>query len=191
MVTEPRGGLDDELLLALAASGDGEAFAEIYRRHLPLVLSYLCRQTRRPDLAADLAAETFVAALSSLRRGCSKPPNAVAWLLRIAHNKLVDSLRRGRVEEAARQRLKLERIEMHDEDIEQVERIASETDLEAALEEALTLDELVAVRARVLDERDYEEISRELKISNAVVRKRVSRGLGALREHLGVRRQGG
>lgn len=190
MVTEPRGGLDDERLLALAADGDGDAFAELYRRRLPVVLSYLRRQTRRPDLAADLAAETFVAALSSLRGGCRQPPSAIAWLLTIARNKLVDSLRRGRVEDAARQRLKLERIELADKDIEQAERLASEADLEATLAELLTPDQLFAVRAHVLDERDYEDIARELKTSKAVVRKRVSRGLHGLRAQLRQRGAG-
>ena len=35
--------------------------------------------------------------------------------------------------------------------------------------------------ARVVDEREYEEIAAELQISTAGARKRVSRGLAALR----------
>ena len=41
-----------------------------------------------------------------------------------------------------------------------------------------------AVRARVLDERDYADIARELHTSELVVRKRVSRGLATLRTHM-------
>ena len=41
-----------------------------------------------------------------------------------------------------------------------------------------------AVRERVLDERDYEEIAERLECSSQVVRKRVSRGLAALRAHV-------
>lgn len=188
MIAEPLGGLADERLVELAADGDGDAFAELYRRHLPLVLAFLRRQTRRPDLAADLAAETFIAALSSLRGGRSQPPSAAAWLLTIARSKLIDSFRRGRVEEAARRRLGLERLELHDEDIEQVERIASATDLDSVLAELLPPDQAEAVTAYVIDERDYEDIARELKTSKAVVRKRVSRGLQGLRSQLKGRR---
>jgi hypothetical protein len=55
---------DEELLAATAT--DADAFAVFYRRHLRSVLAYLIRRTGRPDLAADLAAETFAAALQSL-----------------------------------------------------------------------------------------------------------------------------
>lgn len=184
MIAGERGGLADERLLKLATGGDGEAFAELYRRHLPLVITFLRRQSQRPDLAADLAAETFVSALVSLQERGSEPPSVPAWLLTIARNKLIDSVRRGQVEEAARRRLRLERIELVDEDIEHVERIASATDLDALLIELLPPDQLEAVTAHVIDERDYEEIAKELKTSNAVVRKRVSRGLSGLRKHL-------
>jgi RNA polymerase sigma factor (sigma-70 family) len=48
-------------------------------------------------------------------------------------------------------------------------------------------DEQVAVRARVIEERDYSEIASELGCSELVVRKRVSRGLSRLRAALVTR----
>jgi DNA-directed RNA polymerase specialized sigma24 family protein len=57
---------DEDLLAATAA--DAEAFAVFYRRHLRSVLAYLVHRTGRPELAADLAAETFAAALQALPR---------------------------------------------------------------------------------------------------------------------------
>ncbi|MGO9763978.1 MAG: sigma factor-like helix-turn-helix DNA-binding protein [Solirubrobacteraceae bacterium] len=47
---------------------------------------------------------------------------------------------------------------------------------------------LDALRARILDERDYAQIARELRCSEAVVRKRVSRALRTLRGALGAPR---
>jgi DNA-directed RNA polymerase specialized sigma24 family protein len=41
-----------------------------------------------------------------------------------------------------------------------------------------------AVRARVVEERDYPDIARDLRCSEAIVRKRVSRGLKALRNQM-------
>ncbi len=174
-------GASDESLLRLAAAGDGEAFAELYRRRLPVVVAFLRRRTETAETAADLAAETFVAALSHLQAGGEPPPSALAWLLTIARNKLLDSLRRGRVEDEARSRLQLERLELTDEDLEAVERMAAQSEALPQLLEMLPADQLSAVKAHVLDERDYAEIAAELQISNAVVRKRVSRGLQRLR----------
>ena len=40
------------------------------------------------------------------------------------------------------------------------------------------------MRARVIDERDYADIAKDMRCSEAVVRKRVSRGLGTMRARL-------
>jgi RNA polymerase sigma factor (sigma-70 family) len=62
-----------------------------------------------------------------------------------------------------------------------VEEISAETDLLRELASRLEPDQLQALRARILDERDYADIAAQLKCSESVVRKRVSRALGVLR----------
>ena len=54
--------MDDDQLLARSAR-DPEAFGVFYERHERLILGYFVRRLRDPELAADLAAETFAAAL--------------------------------------------------------------------------------------------------------------------------------
>jgi DNA-directed RNA polymerase specialized sigma24 family protein len=81
------------------------------------VLGYLRTRVADPEQALDLAAETFAAALISVRRYQPGRGPAAAWLLGIAHNKLLESLRRGRVEAAARRRLRLEPIALDDSDL--------------------------------------------------------------------------
>lgn len=172
----------DRELLAAARSGDGRAFGSFYRRHHDLVLAFLLRRCRNAEVAADLMAETFAAALTAVMspRG-ELPREPLAWLLTISRNKLTDSVRRGRVDAAARARLTLEPIELSDGDLREIERLAAETDLIGRLAEALPIDQLDALRARILDEQDYEEIAHSLNCSEAVVRKRVSRALQTLR----------
>ena len=180
--------VDDDALLEAAERGDGEAFAAFYRRHGDLVLAYLRRRVHEPELAFDLAAETFAAALVSLRRYEPGRGPAAAWLLGIAHNKLLESLRRGRVEAAARRRLHHEPIAVDDADLRAVEERAAAGS--AALEQLLAGlpdDQHAAIRARVLDEREYEDIAAELRCSPQVVRQRVSRGLRTLRTRIGER----
>ncbi|MBA3263516.1 MAG: hypothetical protein H0T69_13805 [Thermoleophilaceae bacterium] len=41
-----------------------------------------------------------------------------------------------------------------------------------------------AIRARIVEERDYSEIAKDLRCSEAVIRKRVSRGLASLRDRM-------
>jgi RNA polymerase sigma-70 factor (ECF subfamily) len=95
------------------------------------------------------------------------------------------SWRRGRVEARARQRLRFEAMPLSDGDLDQIVEVAqggSGTLLQ--LVEGLPEDEQAAIRSHVLDERSYGEIATQLKCSEMVVRKRVSRGLARIREQL-------
>ncbi len=53
--------------------------------------------------------------------------------------------------------------------------------------EPLTEDQRSAVRAHVIDERGYDEIARAHHTTEAVIRKRISRGLAAVRRGMGPR----
>ena len=171
---------DEDLLSAR----DGATFELFYRRHAERTLGYGVRRTHDAELAADLTAETFAAALVGRRRYRTDAGNASAWLFGIASKKLVDAQRRGYAERRARRRLGMERIELTDDD---VERIESLVDAEAGtLIDVLVPDQRFAVEAHVVEERDYTEIARDLNVSEAVVRKRVSRGLAALRHRMGA-----
>jgi RNA polymerase sigma-70 factor (ECF subfamily) len=81
---------DDELLGAIA-SRDAQAFTVFYRRHLPVTLAYLMRETRDPELAADLAAEVFAAVLLTANRYLDHGLTATPWVIGIARNKLLMS----------------------------------------------------------------------------------------------------
>ncbi|MGH2857792.1 MAG: RNA polymerase sigma factor [Solirubrobacteraceae bacterium] len=178
--------VDDGDLLRAAAGGDDRAFAEFYRRWLPLVTGYHLRRTRSRELAFDLTAETFAAVVVELQRFDPGRGSPAGWLFEIAEHKLLDSWRRAKVESSARMRLGHEPLVIEDRDLERVEELAS-------LGDARRLDRLLAqlpaplrdaVRARVLDERSYAVIAGEMACSEALVRQRVHRGLSRLRERL-------
>ena len=168
---------DDELL----GSADPQAFAIFYRRHVRWVTGYLMRRTGDPELAADLTAETFAAAL--LHRSGFQPRDgsAGAWLYRIAHNTAIDSARRRQAERRARDALGIRDVPPTAEDLSAIADLGSDVD---ALVAELPDDQRRAVVARVIDDRPYAEIAHAEAVSEAVVRKRVSRGLKALRLRL-------
>lgn len=168
----------DSELLSLSSSSE-EAFAVFYRRYERLVAGWLVRRAGRADLAADLTAEVFAAAYLAAPRFREGPEPAGAWLLGIARNKLLRSLRDQRAESSARRRLAVERIELTDESVAALEELRDTGALE--LLEELPDDQREAVRARVIDELPYDELALSARVSPEVARKRVSRGLAALR----------
>lgn len=177
-------GDPDEELLAAVGRGDEEAFSTLYRRHLPIVVRFCLRETRNRELAADLSAEVFAAALTTARRYRPEKGSVLAWLLGIAQNKVRDSRRRGRIADAARRRLHIAPLTLSDADLERVEELAS---LDQEILERLAqlpAEQRKALVSRIVDERSYEEIAAELRCSESVVRQRVSRGLKTLRSQL-------
>ena len=178
---------DDDGLLMRYAAGDADAFAAFYRRHLPSVVGFFLRRTGDRELAADLTAEVFAAALLAAARYKPAERPAMAWLYGIAAHKLADSRRRGRVEDAARRQLALQPLILVDEDIARVDELAAADagrPLLRAAVESLPVDQRTAVLARVVDEQEYETIAADLRCSELVVRQRVSRGLRALRSQI-------
>lgn len=169
---------DEELL---AAAGDAEAFGALYQRTFPLVAAYLVRRVGNAELAADLAAETYATALGTRRRFDPQQGSARTWLLTIAHARLVDALRRQKVEDAARRKLGMEPVVLEDADLARISGYGLQAETLLA---ALPPDQAKAIRARVLDERDYEEIAGSLSCSASVVRQRVKRGLDGIRHTL-------
>lgn len=179
---------DAELLRATRS--DPSAFATFYDRYELLVAGYLARRVPDAEIAADLTAEVFAAALRAAPRYRPVEPTAAGWLLTIARNTLSKSLRRRRVEARARLRVGIrEAVSFHSDELDRIEALASDDRSLLELLERLPSEQAEAIRARVLDERPYREIASELQTSELVIRKRVSRGLATLRQKLEQERE--
>jgi RNA polymerase sigma factor (sigma-70 family) len=172
---------DEELLRA--ARRAPAAFGVFYERHEERMLRYFLARVGDAEVAADLTAETFAAALAGAHRFRARKGPPAAWLFGIARNTLAMSRRRGRVEARARRSIGAPVLVLTDEVVERIEALDRSPALE--LVEELPQDERAAVRARVVDEREYADIAKDLRCSEAVVRKRVSRGLARMREQMG------
>jgi RNA polymerase sigma-70 factor (ECF subfamily) len=171
MAPEPS---DAELL---ARSGrDASAYAAFYRRHERAVVAYAGRMVGGDaELTVDVVAETFARAYEV--RAQLRGTSGRAWLLGIARHVVFSSFRAGQVERDARARLGMEPVAVGDATLEAVAEATAADAWLAGLPE----DQREAVRRRVLEDETYDAIARDLETSPAVIRQRVSRGLGALR----------
>lgn len=175
---------EDEQTLLIAARSSPDAFAELYERYERALLQFFMHPTGRAELAADLTAETFARVIEVIANYDPTRGRADQWLFGIARNILSESYRGGRVDAAARERLGFPRLVLGDYAVDVISRIgAAQGEATLALAE-LPDEQRMAIEARVVEERDYNEIAGELQCSEAVVRQRVSRGLRALRTRL-------
>lgn len=86
---------EDNILIQQYLAGDENAFSLLYARHKTLLYSYLERllfyDRSRAD---DLFQQTWIRALDNLSRYRDQQQFS-AWLLRIAHNLVIDHFRKG------------------------------------------------------------------------------------------------
>jgi RNA polymerase sigma factor (sigma-70 family) len=183
----------DTELVAAALAGDGEAFGAFYRRHARQIAAFHLARTRDAQDAADLTAETFAVALEALERFDPERGAPVAWLFGIAKHRVAALHRRGAVEDRARRRLGIDRGQLDDDALEQVESAASAELIRVELREgfeALPPEQRDAIALRVLLDHEYAEVAEAAGVSEVVARKRVSRGLSALRARIAPSRTG-
>ncbi len=153
-----------------------------YDRHVRAIVVFFRGRVASPELAVDLTAETFAAALLGVERFTPGAAPARAWLFAIARHKLGDAMRRREVDDRARRALAMHPVSVDDIALEIVEGLAGSRPLE--LLDGLPPQQRDAITARHLSDRAYEDIAADMRCSPSVVRKRVSRGLAALRAEL-------
>lgn len=94
-MTDERGdAASDAELVRAAQKGDAASFGRLYERYFDKVYSYLSFKLGNATEAEDVAEQVFLKALESLGGYKWTGVPFQAWLFRIAHNLMVDALRR-------------------------------------------------------------------------------------------------
>ena len=163
---------------------DTGEFDELYRRESEGVLVFFARRTLEPEVALELTAETFAQAYLGWRglHGSSREERQ-AWLYTIARRQLSRYQRRGRVERRAILRLGIQTPVAHEDDLALIEERAGIAQLRRMLSRELAhlnAGQRRALELRIVQERPYAEVARDLGISELAARARVSRGLRTL-----------
>jgi RNA polymerase sigma-70 factor (ECF subfamily) len=171
----------DAELLRLA---DGEAFTELYDRHVEAIFCWA--RVRAGDHAADLTAEVFARAWLCRRRFRDRGHgSALPWLYGVAGNVLRDSLRKQAVEQRARARMGLPLAVAPDPAYEAVDDRLSLPETALRLLRELPQEEQELLRLRIVDGWRYDRIAGRLRCTPELARTRVSRALRRLQLALG------
>ena len=83
-------------LVKRATGGDLEAFGELYSIYLDRIYRYIYYQIQDKMTAEDITEEVFVKAWKAIKSCKGKERTFSSWLYRIAHNQVIDNLRRQR-----------------------------------------------------------------------------------------------
>ncbi len=91
--------LTDDELVNLYAEGKNEAFDTLLGRYQSKLYSYIFYIVHDEDVANDIFQETFLKALMRIKSGMYQSSGKFsAWIMRIAHNLVMDSFRTKELE---------------------------------------------------------------------------------------------
>ncbi len=85
---------DEESLVRRAQQRDQEAFTQLYEQHFDRIYRYVALRIGDKIEAEDMTQQVFINALRSISSFKWKGIPFSAWLFRIAHNQVVDYLRK-------------------------------------------------------------------------------------------------
>ena len=84
----------DQMLIDAFVAGDKKCIEVLIRRYKDKVYSYILLNVKNPNVADDIFQDTFVKVMSSLRtRAYSDEGKFLSWVMRIAHNLVIDYFR--------------------------------------------------------------------------------------------------
>jgi RNA polymerase sigma-70 factor (ECF subfamily) len=178
--TNARGGEDAQLVQRILA-GETDLYRQVVARYEARLLAFLARMLGDSELSRDVTQDTFVAAYASLGHWRAEPGASLGpWLYRIATNHGLNALRARRRRGDAQSSLLA--LAIHPDAERSLEdRFVQRELLDAALRSLPPEEGACLVLHLVADER-YAEIGARLGLSSEAVRKRVARGVTALRE---------
>jgi RNA polymerase sigma-70 factor (ECF subfamily) len=172
---------DEKDLLQRAQRLDESALSEIFDAYYEPLYRYVCRHIGISPAAEDLVADVFRRFLEELKLQRGPTSFLRAWLYRVAHNLVVDELRR----------YKHQNYEPLDEDqptadpevVEQVQQSLMQQMTYQALQQ-LTEKQRSVLILKYLQGLEIEEIAQVLKMSTGTVKALQHRGLQTMRRYL-------
>jgi len=87
--------LIEEQLVQRAINGDKDAFTHIYDMHFDKIYRYIYVKVRSQAEAEDLTQDVFIKAYEGIRSYKWRDLPFTAWLFRIAHNRVIDHVRKA------------------------------------------------------------------------------------------------
>lgn len=170
-------------LLARAAAGDHEAFADVYRRYHQVVYRFGCAMTGSEAAAEDLTQETFVSLFRELARYDPARASFTTYLYGIVRNLSRERLRRER------RFLSLEVLGANREASYTADPMGARQEAELASQVRRALSRLPARYRELIVLCDlhglsYADTAVVVNISISAVRSRLHRGRQILRQRL-------
>ena len=170
-------------------TGDRKWFALIYEQTMPRIYRYFYFKTMQRELSEDLASEVFIRVYRNIENTSLDGKTFISWIYRIAHNLLVDHLRKeNNMGQPARELP--DNAGVSDEEVLKQESSYLKKELDLQRPELLSaMDTLTGLQKdviilRFVEDMDYADIARIFGKNRGTIRGIVFRAMEKIRKEM-------
>jgi RNA polymerase sigma-70 factor (ECF subfamily) len=174
---------DERILFSRLASGDEEAFRQVFHHYNKLLQPFVVKLTRNQSVAEEVLQEVFLKVWAHRER-LAEVENPRAYIIRIVSNESIDFLQR----QAKEQRLAKYIQKTSQEGAPSPEQSFSYRETERRLQQAIERLPEACRQIYRMSREQYKripEIASELNLSNSTVKNQLVKALKSIRLHLG------
>ncbi len=179
-ITQEDTNLETENLVTQAISGDVEAFGELYTNHVTKIYRYVYYNVHDKEHTEDITQEVFLKAWKAIGSCRGKEKTFSSWLYRIAHNLIVDKLRKSQKQSSREAELPEDIRDTSD----RMEISLEQRDLLKVID-VLPPNQRQVIVMKFIEEMDNREIAETMGKSTGAIRILQMRALETLRKTLG------
>jgi RNA polymerase sigma-70 factor (ECF subfamily) len=179
-ITQEDTNLETENLVTQAISGDVEAFGELYTNHVTKLYRYVYYNVHDKEHAEDITQEVFLKAWKAIGSCRGKEKTFSSWLYRIAHNLIIDKLRKSQKQSSREAELP----ESIRDTSDRMEISLEQKDLLKVID-VLSPNQRQVIVMKFIEEMDNREIAETMGKSTGAIRILQMRALETLRKTLG------
>jgi len=155
--------IPDALLLKSYVAGDENALASLINRHQSKIYGFIYSKVGDRDISDDIFQDTFIKVIKTLKSNSyNEEGKFLPWVMRIAHNLIVDHFRRNKKMPMFRETAEFSIFSIMTDDVPHIEtRMITEqieNDLQKLILE-LPIDQKEVLMMRIYQDLSFKEIS--------------------------------
>jgi len=150
--------IPDALLVKNYVAGDENALATLIKRHQSKIYGFIYSKISDRDVSDDIFQDTFIKVIKTLKLNAyNEEGKFLPWVMRIAHNLIVDHFRRNKKMPMFRETEEFSIFSIMSDNVPNIESQIITSQVESDLRKLI--DELPADQKEVLVMRMYQDLS--------------------------------
>ena len=159
----------DPFLVSSYIDGNQKSLEKLINKYRPKIFNFIQSKVSNRDISEDIFQETFIKVIDTLKRGLyNEEGKFISWVMRIAHNLIVDHFRRSNRIKFFKSRDDFDVFKLISDDIPNIENTIINEQVNIDLNKMileLPYDQREVIEMRLFREMSFKEISELTNVS--------------------------